>query len=88
MMSIDGLKLNRLDFIKIDIEGMEMDALKGAESSLRHMKPQLLIEKLKAKKNDIQKICKKMGYKIAPLGINLLAIHESDPVSTKIKELK
>jgi len=64
MMSIDGLKLNRLDFIKIDIEGMEMDALKGAESSLRRMKPQLLIEKLKAKKNDIQKICKKMGYKM------------------------
>lgn len=85
MMSIDGLKLSRLDFIKIDIEGMEMDALKGAEESLNRFKPQLLIEKIKSNETDIQNFVVNLGYKVFPLGINLLAIHESDPTANQIK---
>ena len=47
MTSIDQLNLKRLDFIKIDVEGMEMEALAGAEKSIREYKPQLMIEKIK-----------------------------------------
>lgn len=46
-LSIDDLVvrhgLTRLDFIKMDIEGSEMPALRGAERSLRRFRPKLAI---------------------------------------------
>ncbi|MES2587400.1 MAG: FkbM family methyltransferase [Bacteroidota bacterium] len=36
--------LNRLDFIKIDIEGSELFALKGMKKTLEKFKPEILIE--------------------------------------------
>ncbi len=47
-VSIDDLvsrfSLSRVDWIKMDIEGAEVDALKGAEATLRRFHPQLFIE--------------------------------------------
>jgi hypothetical protein len=37
-------KLERLDFIKIDIEGAELPALKGMLKTITKFKPQILIE--------------------------------------------
>lgn len=79
MLPLDDLGLRRLDFIKIDIEGMEMDALKGARKSIELFKPQMIIEKIKANENDIVEFVKAFGYNVYPLGINLLALHEADP---------
>lgn len=46
-LSIDDLvnrrSLNRVDFIKMDVEGAEMDALHGAEQTMRRWKPRLAI---------------------------------------------
>lgn len=42
----EGLKalgLNRVDFIKVDVEGAELEALKGAERSIREHRPKLAI---------------------------------------------
>ncbi len=36
---IDGLDLPRLDFLKIDVEGMELEVLKGADEMIRSHKP-------------------------------------------------
>jgi len=85
LMSIDELQLQRLDFIKIDIEGMEMDALIGGTQSIEKFKPQLMIEKIKSNENDISAFIEKLGYKIFSIGINLLAVHESDPTSKQIQ---
>ena len=45
--SIDGFvssrDMERLDFIKMDIEGAELEALQGAEGSIRRFRPQLAI---------------------------------------------
>jgi hypothetical protein len=35
--------LDRIDFIKLDIEGAELQALKGAEQTLRRHRPRLVI---------------------------------------------
>jgi FkbM family methyltransferase len=85
MVSIDQLNLKRLDFIKIDIEGMEMEALIGAEKSINKFKPQLIIEKIKSSENEIREFVEKYGYQIFPLGINLVAVHKDDPASKQIK---
>jgi FkbM family methyltransferase len=46
-VTIDDLvktkKLPRMDFIKMDVEGAELAALKGAEHTLRRFKPKLAI---------------------------------------------
>lgn len=85
MIAIDGLKLNRVDLIKIDIEGMEMDALEGAELTIATHKPQLVIEKIKSNSTDITNFVLSRGYKIFEFGLNILAIHESDPTSNEIR---
>ncbi len=85
MIAIDDLGLNRLDFAKIDIEGMEMDALAGAEKTISLTKPQLIIEKIKSNEEELSKWLSDHVYRIFPLGINLLAIHKSDPLSSQIE---
>jgi FkbM family methyltransferase len=85
LISIDSMNLDRLDFIKIDIEGMEFEALTGAVESIAKFRPQLLIEKIKSNELEINQFLAAKGYKIFPLGINILAIHESDPASNQVK---
>jgi len=85
LISIDSLGLNRLDFIKVDIEGMEMEALTGAHHMIKTHKPQLLIETIKSNKDEIYSFMSDLGYKTYEIGINLLAIHHSDPAASIIK---
>jgi hypothetical protein len=42
--------------------------------------PQLIIEKIKSNEQEIEALLKPLGYRLFPLGINLLAVHGSDPV--------
>ncbi|MEZ5648012.1 MAG: FkbM family methyltransferase [Alphaproteobacteria bacterium] len=41
---IDSLNLARLDFLKADVEGMEMMCLKGAQETIRRCQPTLYVE--------------------------------------------
>jgi FkbM family methyltransferase len=77
---IDDLGLTRVDLIKIDIEGMEIEALQGAINTIATNTPQLIIEKIKSNEHEIAALLTPLGYKIFPLGINVLAVHSSDPV--------
>lgn len=85
MLSIDNLNLKRIDLIKIDIEGMEMEALHGAEKSLKQFSPTLLIERVKSNENQIIQFLERLNYQIFKIGINLLAIHKSDPAVKHIQ---
>lgn len=86
---LDQLKLKRCDFIKMDVEGMEVMALKGALETIERCKPLMCIEFIKSNVIDIEKILKPLGYKFAGLDIkprnNILAIQEDDPIIKYIK---
>jgi len=43
-VTIDGLKLKECHFIKMDCEGMELRALKGAEKTIANFRPTMLLE--------------------------------------------
>jgi FkbM family methyltransferase len=45
-LTVDGmaLKHGRLDFLKLDVEGAELDVLQGAETALRKFRPKLVVE--------------------------------------------
>tara|TARA_X000000368_G_scaffold307463_1_gene245507 strand:+ start:51 stop:740 length:690 start_codon:yes stop_codon:yes gene_type:complete len=67
---VNDLKLNSVDFIKIDIEGFELNALKGGKDVLKKFKPTLCLEiddKLLKRNDDkaidIYNYLKKFGYK-------------------------
>jgi len=44
MMSIDELELSACRMIKVDVEGMELDALRGAEATISRLRPILYVE--------------------------------------------
>ena len=53
--------LNKLNFIKIDIEGAELKALKGAEKTLNNYKPKLSLEVDQHSFDHINSFLKKYG---------------------------
>ena len=69
MITIDSLKLNDIDLIKIDVEGYEMEVLKGANKTLGNVK-YLMIELNNATKKygsnniEIEKHIESLGYKV------------------------
>lgn len=75
---IDGLGLERLDLLKLDLEGMEAEALDGARETIRRCKPILFVETIKSDKNTISAALRNEGYVVLPNGMNLLAIHKDD----------
>jgi FkbM family methyltransferase len=77
-ITIDSLGLARLDLLKIDIEGMEVEALAGAADSLARCRPILIVESLKSDKSKLYERLEKQGYRVFEAGINLLAVHGED----------
>jgi FkbM family methyltransferase len=83
-VSIDSLNLARVDLIKIDVEGMEMDALAGAARCIADLRPILLIETIKSDKAAIKAWLGDLGYTTLDVGINVLAIHSADKCQAHI----
>lgn len=84
--TIDSFKLSRVDLIKIDVEGMETDVLAGAAETIARCKPLMTIEIIKTDKATVEKFLLQHGYRIYPMGINVLAVHESDPTNNNLKQ--
>ncbi|MFM0028404.1 FkbM family methyltransferase [Paraburkholderia madseniana] len=80
MVSVDSLDLERVDLIKLDVEGMEVEVLHGARKTLQNLKPILSIEILKSDQTAIKGLLDEQGYRYFPAGINLIAVLTSDPV--------
>jgi len=86
-VSLDSLNLNRIDLIKIDIEGMEMDALTGGAQCIGELRPMLLIETIKSDKAAIAAWLDNLGYTVIDVGINSFAIHGADKCLAHIKKV-
>jgi len=79
LIAIDDIGCDRLDFIKLDVEGMELDALQGARRSLEAFKPILLVEHIKAPPGVLQSHLDGLGYHCIMTPSNILAVHRDDP---------
>lgn len=79
-LTIDGMNLPRCDLLKIDIEGMELDALQGAVETLKRHKPVVMVEMLKCDRSGVIDLLDGFGYELHKLDeMNMLAVHRDDP---------
>ena len=75
VITLDSLNLQKLDFMKIDVEGAQLDVLNGAKETLSRLSPILLIElgthvgetgfDKKKEINGPIKLLKELGYEVA-----------------------
>jgi FkbM family methyltransferase len=84
-LKLDEFGLPRVDLIKIDVEGMELEALEGASEMIDRSHPIMLIEKIKADAGKLRQWLESRGYAITEAGINFLAIHGSDKTLTEFR---
>jgi FkbM family methyltransferase len=85
LCSIDAFVIKndvpKVDFIKMDIEGSELDAITGAKESIQKFKPQLAIS-LYHKPNDIFELIKliKTNFPFYKIYIDHYTIHQEETV--------
>jgi FkbM family methyltransferase len=78
VVHLDALNFPRLDLIKIDVEGMEIDVLAGAAKCIGERRPILFVEALKNDQSALRAWLEGAGYSVYPLGQNFLALHQND----------
>jgi len=63
--TIDNLKLNKLNFMKIDVEGMEAEVLRGAKDSIKKFRPFIYVENDRENKSaELIDLIKSFGYQV------------------------
>jgi FkbM family methyltransferase len=86
-LALDSLNLPRIDLIKIDVEGMEIEAIAGAAQLIGRNHPILIVESIKSDKAALRARLEGFGYRLFDTGLNLLAVHPSDQSLAHIKAL-
>lgn len=85
-VTLDSLVLPRLDFIKMDIEGMEISALEGALATIRVQRPTIFVEYVKSDVEKLTALLLAEGYLLGRLEGNIVAIHSEQPESALIRD--
>ena len=70
----------RLDLLKLDIEGMELDALAGSDKTIELCRPVILAEANKCGHEKLRAWLEERDYVVKTCGISLLGIHKDDRV--------
>jgi FkbM family methyltransferase len=87
IVTIDSLGLRRVDFIKVDVEGMELEALKGAHRTIERNHPYLLVEWHISGKAPIESFLGELGYETVSVGMNLICGPRGDRYLANIRGL-
>lgn len=87
-ITIDSLKLNRCDYLKLDVESMEELVLAGAKKTIKSCKPIVQIEVIKSDREKIQKFFEQLDYIFFNLngGYDYLCMHKDDPIQNHLNE--
>jgi FkbM family methyltransferase len=78
-VKLDNLAADRVDLIKIDIEGREIEALQGGAGLIARHRPVLLVEWIKTPKQQLRTLLEGFGYQLFEGAMNIVAVHRSDP---------
>jgi FkbM family methyltransferase len=84
-VNLDSFNFPRLDLVKIDVEGMELDVLAGAAKCIGGKQPILLVEALKTDAIALRTWLENAGYLVFPSGMNVIAIHKDDACLQDVK---
>lgn len=63
--TIDHFNLDNVGLIKIDVEGMELKVLAGAQETLQRCHPVVLFEHHKTNRQEVENLLRSFGYRIA-----------------------
>lgn len=63
VIPLDSLNLPSLEFMKIDVEGHEVELLKGASETIAKFRPAVLIESKETYRLEVQRFFSKLNYK-------------------------
>lgn len=82
---LDSFDFTRLDLIKVDVEGMELDVLAGSVKCIESHHPILFVEMIKTDKNKLHAWFENFGYSVFDSGMNVLAVHKTDKCMAHLK---
>jgi FkbM family methyltransferase len=83
--TLDTYDFPRLDLVKMDIEGMELEGLAGAAASVAKHHPILLVEAVKVDRDALRAWLERYDYTTFDVGMNLLALHGADKCLAQVK---
>ncbi len=85
MVHLDSFNFPRLDLLKIDVEGMELEVLEGAAKCIGENRPIMLVEALKTDPTALRARLEGFGYTVFPAGMNFIAFHKEDKCMEGVK---
>ena len=85
LRTIDGFEFQNVDLIKLDVEGMEDAALRGARKTIERCRPVLYVEFLKSDKQSLGEYITNLGYRLQEISDNFLCIPSEMDVSIHVK---
>ena len=75
VVALDSLGIARVDLMKIDVEGMELDVLRGGQDTLERNRPLMQLEWLKRDRGALPLyLIDDLGYRVYEAGMNLLCV--------------
>jgi len=81
LKKLDSFNFNRVDFIKIDVEGMEDKILNGSKQLIEDYSPILLFEHIKSNKTELYDYLINRNYIIKQIGGNALAVNNNSSMT-------